>query len=141
MSDMEKMCGISYKLDHIKNDDEALNYFLKYLKNDIEQIKQEYKEIWKEEWFNLLFCDKKLSYKNWRPYYDVEGNYGWKLDIGDKNNPDDYDLGFQLSFIEIKQQIEILSKIMFDHNDTFYLKNINVYALNYYNGTDCPFKF
>jgi len=134
MSDYAKIHGVSYKLHTIKTNEDAIEYFKGFFGTEFNSLTN------LDEWYYDLFYDNGM-YK-WQPHIDIEGNYGWVYFMED-NYPTDYEPVFYLQYSKLKEVGLTLSNILTESElglDAV-LNGLQIFSIQYYNGSDNPFKF
>lgn len=131
MSSNQKICGLSYKLLFPKDstDKDKQAYVSKILDKEFTD---------EDDLFYALYENRDIKNK-WVLTSDYNNDIGWMYitDTGESFG----DINFKMSYVKMEQLRIELFEIMYSNGEFQDLSGWNVFAIDYYNGSDCPFKF
>jgi hypothetical protein len=126
MSCNSRICGYSLKLnENLQNMDK------------LKEISEILGYSWDDdcEWDEIMFSEWDKYINKWKPHKDYFGNLGF---IYTKDY--EYDADDVIFYCEINE-IELALKDYIDKTNIIPDNNIKSFAIIYYNGSDCPFKY
>lgn len=131
MSYNEKLCGFSYKIDIPK--EERISFVKKHFpKLDVDSLIEKYDD---DDWFYEFMDNDRKSLGVWKLMLDYKNNLAWVyiLESGESNG----DIKFSVSLNEMEDYSDTLRNRIGDiDNDNF-----KAFAIDWYNGCDCPLIF
>lgn len=139
MSNTEKMCGISYKLDVPVKD--RVDFLKKVYPDKVEEIDKCVEE-WEGDWFNEFLSDiqNRGEINKWKLMTDYNNDLAWVFltDSGESYG----DINFVITFQKMSEYYwEIVSANLVGLEDGVETNKLKAFAFDWYNGSDCPLIF
>lgn len=131
MSHNVKMTGVKYHLDfNFEKQKEILKILFP---NQFDKAIKEYGDG-KDMLYELCYMfDNETN--QWKPYMDYDGKLGLIYAYEHEESYGDIDMN--ISYNKLMEHYQDLKSILGDIR----IVNLGVFAIDYYNGTDCPFKY
>jgi len=138
MSNNVKICGISYKLDIPKEN--RIN-FMKSVFPDKVDIIDKYIEDWGSLWFFEFLYDETHDevLNKWTLMVDYKENLAWVY-ITEKEESFG-DINFSITLSQMQEHVDRIKELNLFGIDGFDPDKVKAFAIDYYNGCDCPLIF
>lgn len=138
MSTTIKTCGMSYKLDVPK---EKRVDFIKGVYPDKVDKVDKYIEDWGEDWFfEFLYHEGDYEALNkWKIMQDYKGNLAWAFIT--ENEESFGDINFTITLSQMQEHVATIKEANLFGIGEFDPDKIKAFAIDWYNGSDCPLIF
>jgi len=131
MSNNVKFTGVKYKLDF--NFERQKEILKRLFPKHFERAINEYGDD-EEMLYELCYMFDSVT-RRWKPYMDYDGVIG--LVYAYEHEESFGDIDTSISYNKLMEHYQDLKSILGDIR----IVNLGVFAVDYYNGSDCPFKY